>query len=161
MKAPVRWRAPSVRLSYRETLIGAYSLPSEPHRQRPIVVSLTVGAPSVVELFRSLAVDVSGPLVAENLAHEASAHGTIRLAREGLSARIAYDLAFVSDEGEPLALHAEKRFDHRDPYTSLTVMAGAIADAEGVLRASCLLRFDARSDLGNYLKSFRLSIGRS
>jgi hypothetical protein len=40
---------------------------------------------------------------------------------------------------------------------SMTVLPGAILDASGKAAGEALLRFDLRSDLGRFLRSFRLA----
>ena len=158
MKGRASFGAPALGISYEETLMGAFYSPSEPHRQRPIVLRLTARAPSLAELVRSRTVGVDGHLLASGLASEAEARGTIRLTREGLSAIVAYRVLFEDDGGERRVLAVTKRFDLRAPYPSLTVLAGTIADERGAAKATCLLRFDARSDLVTHLRSFRVSL---
>ena len=68
MKGRASFGAPALGISYEETLMGAFYSPSEPHRQRPIVLRLTARAPSLAELVRSRTVGVDGHLLASGLA---------------------------------------------------------------------------------------------
>lgn len=155
-------RLPSLALAYEEKLFGATFAASEPHRQRPLVLALEATAPSLSSLVTTRRIALEGELHAAGIAERARVDGAVELRwLEERVAAIAYRLVFESDDGARLSLELDKRFDGRHPYAAFTVATGAIRDERGAVRAECIARFDARSDLRAHLRSLRLRLVHS
>jgi hypothetical protein len=140
---------------FYETMAGAFRLRGEA-RDRPM--SFTIGARSRSwgSFLRRREVVIEGAIDAEGFADHRHLVGTLGL-DPIVTRRLPYAFRFTANDGTECAFAGEKTIHPAHLLTSMTVLPGAILDASGPTLADALLRFDARGDLGRFLKSFRLA----
>ena len=134
-------------VSLRERLTGAMVLASDSVRERHIALDLVLR-------WDALAISISGEIDAIPLVARAPIAGKARLAPDRRS--LTYLLAFRGRDGEELSMRLERNLDLANLYTSITVLTGEVRDASSEV-ARCLVRFDARGELGGLLSSLRVS----
>jgi hypothetical protein len=70
--------------------------------------------------------------------------------------RLVYDFEFLDDDGHRLRFYGQKTVRFRHLLATMTTLPAEIRDERGAPIATARLRFDARSDLSRWLKSFRV-----
>jgi hypothetical protein len=143
-------------LSFRETMSGGYHLCTSPDVDRPM--SFTVGAS--IDTLRSLlgnaVFDIRGAVVAEGLADHKPLQGTLTI--DPLRARIlVYVFRFEGNDGAEYTFQGRKTLSEGSLLHAMTVLPGGIHRASGEKVGEALLRFDLRSDLLKFLRSFTLT----
>jgi len=116
------------------------------------------GYPPPADLLRSLGARVVGvPVDAEGLATKQALEGTLafRLLDER---RLPYRFQFVGDDGKDYELSGQKEWSGLAPIESMTLLPASLYDADGAELARATLRFDLRSDLASWMKSFRIHL---
>jgi hypothetical protein len=102
--------------------------------------------------------EAHGTIFAEGLATRAIAgvpvYGTLTM-RLFDEKRIPYDLSFEGDDGRTYRLRGQRDFFMHDAVDSLTILPASLYDDTGGEVARALLRFDPKTELGPFLKSFR------
>lgn len=156
MRLALGARLTAIGFSFEETLSGAFYPREAPHRHAPVVVTLRATAPSLRAFVSTWSLSVDGTIEAPQIASRARVAGSIVHARSGGRPLASYRLAFTDDRGEPVTLLLVKRLVPRHPYASWTVLTGSFRDAGDARLAECVVRFDARTDLAAYLRSFQL-----
>ncbi len=140
---------------FYETMAGSFRLLGEPRDQR---MSFTVRARSFTwaSFLRQPEVDIEGEVDAEGFADHRHLRGTLGM--DPLRTRtLPYAFRFAGNDGSPYAFAGKKTLHPGRFMESMTLLPGAIFDAGGKSVAEALLRFDVRSDLGRFLRSFRLA----
>jgi hypothetical protein len=140
---------------FHETLAGSFHLLGEP---RDRAMSFTIRARSLTwaSFLRRPQVDIEGEVDAEGFADHRYLRGTLGM--DPLRTRtLPYAFRFAANDGAPHAFVGEKTMRAGRLVESMTVLPGAILDAGGKSVGEALLRFDLRSDLGRFLRSFRLA----
>ena len=140
---------------FYETMAGSLRLLGEP---RDRAMSFTVRARSFTwaSFLRRPEVEIEGEVDAEGFADHRYLHGTLGM--DPLRTRILpYAFRFAANDGSPYAFAGKKTLRVERLVESMTVLPGAILDAGGESVGSALLRFDLRSDLVRFLRSFRLA----
>lgn len=138
---------PPVALEFAERLSG--SLRFAGGRDQPIRLDLK-GRSIAGHRLRRFAAE--GTLCAGSFARAAPVAGTITLAHGTL----VYDLAFEDDRGGRLRLEADKRHLFADLYAGFTTLRGTVFEETKAV-ATFSARFDARGDLGWWLKNLRVT----
>ncbi|MDI1451856.1 hypothetical protein [Polyangium sp. 6x1] len=141
---------------FRETMAGSYHRVDEPHKERPLAFTIRARSAPILRFLRRPVVEIEGAIDAPGLADHRYLRGTLGmdLLRTGT---LPYAFHFHGDDDKPYVFEGQKDVSVRELLESMTVLPGAIKDEEGALVARALLRFDARSDLVKFLRSFRLS----
>jgi hypothetical protein len=70
---------------------------------------------------------------------------------------LPYRFRFVGDDEKSYVFQGQKTVSPLALLETMTSLPGSIRDEHGVEVAVALLRFDARSDLLTFLRSFRLA----
>lgn len=136
-------------VAFAERLSGSYRDRSE--RDRPLSIELRARSSRGEPFGRFVA---GGRLSADGIATNAELSGSVVFSLRG---SLAYDLSFTSPSGERLRLLAHKRDLYIHPYAAFTTLRGALVDAAtGDRIALVAARFDARGDVGWWLKNVRL-----
>src|SRR5262249_19608310 len=121
-------------------------------------MSFTVRARSSTwaSFLRRPEVDIEGEVDVEGFADHRYLRGTLGMdpIRTGL---LPYAFRFSNNNGAPHAFAGKKTLRAGRLVESMTVVPGAILDAADVRIGEALLRFDVRSDLARFLRSFRLA----
>jgi hypothetical protein len=143
--------------SFRETMSGSYWRLDAPVDERAIAFTIEARAKDLRRFARDKTWRITGTIDAEGLATARTLDGTLvfRLLDER---RLPYRFTFVGDDGLGYELSGQKEFNGLAPLESLTLLPASLYDASGEELARATLRFDARSDLGRWLKSFRVHL---
>jgi hypothetical protein len=140
---------------FHETMIGSFHLAGEA-RDRPMSFTLRVRSPRWRAFLRRREAEIEGEVDAEGFADHRRLQGTLGL--DPLVTRtLPYAFRFTANDGAAYSFAGKKTIRLGHLTESMTVLPGAIYDAAGEAVGSALLRFDLRSDLGRFLRSFRLS----
>jgi hypothetical protein len=141
-----------------EELSGSYYRLDEPFKDLAMSVALGVGINGVRRFLRDRKMEARGTIFAEGLATRAIAgaplHGTLTM-RLFDEKRIPYDLSFEGDDGRTYRLRGQRDFFLHDAVDSLTILPASLYDDTGDEIARAMLRFDPKTELGPFLKSFR------
>jgi hypothetical protein len=141
--------------SFHETMAGSFHLAGEP-RDRPMSFTIRARSSTWPNFLRRPEVDIEGEVDAEGFADHRYLRGTLGL--DVLSTRaLPYAFRFAANDGSPHTFTGRKVLRAGRLVESMTVLPGAILDASGRRVGEALLRFDLRSDLARFLKSFRLA----
>jgi len=142
---------------FRETMAGSYHLADAPEDARPISFTIRARSGPLFQFLRRPEVEIEGEVDAPPLADHRYLRGTLGmdLLRTG---QLPYAFRFTGNDGKAYVFEGRKDVTPRAFLESMTVLPGAIKDAEGHEVARALLRFDARSDLLKFLRSFRRAL---
>lgn len=143
-------------LSFRETMSGGYHLSGAPGLDRPMSFTVGVKARSLREALLGTPVfDIRGMVTAEGFADHKALDGTLLI--DPLRRReLAYDFRFEGNDGHVYTFRGKKDLSEGHLVQAMTVLPGALLDASGAEVGQALLRFDLRSDIVKFLRSFRL-----
>lgn len=143
--------------SFRETMSGTYWRLDAPTEERAIAFTVEARAKSIRRFALDKTWSLTGSIDAEGLATARAVKGTLafRLLDER---RLPYRLAFTGDDGRSYELSGQKEWSGLSPIESLTTLPASLYGADGEEMARATLRFDVRSDLLVWLKSFRLHL---
>ena len=140
---------------FYETMAGSFRLLGDPQDRS---MSFTVRARSFTwaSFLRRPQVDIEGEVDAEGFADHRHLRGTLGM--DPLRTRtLPYAFRFAANDGAPYTFTGQKTIHVGRLIESMTVLPGAILDDGGRARGEALLRFDVRSDLARFLRSFRLA----
>jgi hypothetical protein len=139
-----------------ETMAGAYHFVDKPHDERPMSFTVHAKSPPLFRFLRRPEVEIEGEVFASGLANHRHVRGTLGmdLLRTGT---LPYRFKFVADGGQSYVFQGQKDVSPLALLETMTSLPGSIRDERGVEVAVALLRFDARSDLLTFLRSFRLA----
>jgi hypothetical protein len=139
---------------FQETMTGAIRLLRD---GRDRAMSFSVGARSRpwASFLARPEVEIEGEIDVEGFADHRRLRGTLGmdLVRTGT---LPYAFEFLANDGVRHAFQGTKRVRLDAFVQTMTVLPGEVRDAAGALVGEALLRFDVRSDLGRFLRSFRL-----
>lgn len=142
-------------LSFRETMSGAYHLCATPDIDRPLHFTVEARLPSLRSLLTNAVLDLRGEIVAEGFADHKAVDGTLCI--DPLRGKVlVYQLRFEGNDGQPYTFTGRKTLSKGGIVQAMTVLPGGLYGASGRKVATALLRFDLRSDLFKFLKSYRL-----
>lgn len=144
-----------------ESLSGSYYRLDDSLKDHAIRVTLRIGVNGLRRFVRERKLEARGALFAEGLAERdpdgVAVEGTLAM-RLFDERRVPYDLSFVGDDGQPYRLRGQRDFfvhDAIDSLTMLPVSLFAIAPGGDREVGRALLRFDPKTELRPFLKSFR------
>jgi hypothetical protein len=143
--------------SFRETMSGSYWRLETPTDERAIAFTIDARAADLRRFARDKTWRITGTVDAEGLATRQALEGTLafRLLDER---RLPYRFQFVGDDGKDYELSGQKEWSGLAPIESMTLLPASLYDADGAELARATLRFDLRSDLGSWMKSFRIHL---
>lgn len=140
---------------FHETMIGSFRLRGDA-RDRPMSFTLRCRSPRWTAFLRRPEVEIEGEVDAEGFADHRHLRGTMGL--DAIRTRtLPYAFRFTANDGAAYAFAGKKTLHLTRMVESMTVLPGAIVDAAGAPVGEALLRFDLRSDLARFLRSFRLA----
>lgn len=139
---------------FHETMSGSYRLDAAPDRERAI--SFTVGArvDDLTKFLRDRVANIQGAIEMEGLASHRAARGTM-LMDPILGRTVGYELSFMDDEERRCRLSGRKSVQFLRLMQTMTFLPAEIFDDRGERLGEAKLRFDVRSDLYRFLRSFR------
>jgi hypothetical protein len=138
-----------------ETMAGAFRLLGE-SRDRPFAFTARARSASWKRFARRPEVEIEGEVDAEGFADHRYLIGTLGMdpIRTGI---LPYRFEFAGNDGARYTFVGKKTIRVAHLKDSMTVLPAAVEDAKGATVAEALLRFDLRSDLTRFLRSFRLA----
>jgi hypothetical protein len=140
---------------FHETMTGSFRLAGEP-RERAMSFTLRARSPRFGAFLSRPAVEIEGEVDAEGFADHRHLRGTLGL--DLIRTRtLPYAFHFTANDGTPCSFVGKKTLHAASMIESMTVLPGAILDAGGAAVGEALLRFDLKSDLVRFLRSFRLA----
>jgi hypothetical protein len=139
-----------------ETMAGAYHFVDKPHDERPMSFTVHAKSPPLLRFLRHPEVEIEGEVFAPGLANHRYVRGTLGmdLFRTGT---LPYKFRFVGDDDKSYVFQGQKDVSALALLETMTSLPGSIRNGNGLEVAIALLRFDARSDLLTFLRSFRLA----
>ena len=137
-----------------ESLSGNFYRHDDPLHDRAMSVVLRLDVDGLRRFARDRLVKAEGTIVAEALAEQGRPIAGTLAMRLFDQKRVTYDLRFDGDDGRSHRLRGQREFFLHDA-SSITVLGASLYDAADVEIGRAILRFDARSQLGPMLKSFR------
>jgi hypothetical protein len=149
-------------LEFRETMAGSYELLERAPQAdrapldgvRPMSFTVRVRVPGLLRFARKPIANIEGEVDAQGFADHRPLKGTLEM--DVLRKRtLEYAFAFEANDGASYAFEGKKTIVLRELAESMTVLPGEIKTASGKPIARALLRFDLRSDLVRFLRSFR------
>lgn len=142
-------------LTFRETMSGGYHLSSAPDVDRPMQFTVRASLPSLRALLGTPVFSIHGEVDAEGFADHKVLDGTlcIDLFRGRL---LVYAFQFEGNDGHKYSFQGRKVLSEGHIVDAMTVLPGGIHDDSGAEVGRALLRFDLRSDIFKFLRSFRL-----
>jgi hypothetical protein len=141
---------------FRETMRGTYWRLETPTEEKAIEFTLKVSAASVRRFARDKTWQIEGAMNAEGLATNKPLEGTIEF-RILDERRLPYRVRFTGDDGLSYELRGQKEWTPLAPVESMTVLPATLLDAHGSEIGRATLRFDARNELGKFIRSFRVA----
>ncbi len=140
--------------SFHETMSGSYRLDASPDRERAITFTVGARVDDVGKFIRDRVAKIQGAIEMEGLASHRAARGTM-LMDPILGRTVGYELSFMDDDGKRYRLSGRKSVQFLKFLQTMTYLPAEIFDEKGERVGEAVLRFDVRSDLGRFLRSFR------
>jgi hypothetical protein len=139
---------------FRETMFGSFEPTDRPHEQRAMSFTIRARSRGFVAFLRERVVDIEGEVDVEGFADHRYMKGTLGLdvIRTGT---LPYAFEFTDNAGAVHVFQGKKTLSAAELAQSMTVLPGVVRDAAGNEVGRALLRFDVRSDLVRFLRSFR------
>jgi hypothetical protein len=142
---------------FGEKLRGSYHLLAAPLDDRDIGIDLTISVDSIPHLVRSMSTRLRGTINAHGLATKATTEGTLTIRLRG-ERRLAYELRFAGDQGEPLLLSGEKDVFVIGFLDSITTLPASLYDAAGQEIGRATLKFDVAGEFVAFVRSIKVSV---
>ena len=141
--------------SFRETMSGSFWWLDAPTDERALTFTIEARAGDVGRFMRDRTWCLTGTIDADGLATARPLEGTLafKLLDER---RLPYRWSFVGDDGAGYEMSGQKEWSALSPVASMTVLPATLYDSQGLELARARLRFDWRSDLGRWMRSFRI-----
>ncbi len=146
-----------MRLLFHENMSGAYHLLARPLEDRAAELSLDVSIDRLRDFVRAPALRVEGTLSLEGVATARPCTGKISL-RIVNEQRIPYDLRFLGDDGCAYRLCGQRDLTVPKLADALTVLPMSLCDPTAREVGRAVLRFDARTELGQLIRSIRVKV---
>lgn len=136
---------------------GTFWLLDAPTDERALTVTIEARAHDVRRFALDRTWRLTGTIDADRLARRQPVEGTLafKLLDER---RLPYRFTFTGDDGASYELSGQKEWSGLAPVLSLTLLPATLYDADRAEIGRATLRFDWRSDLGRWMKSFRVHL---
>ena len=144
----------SLGFEFRETMSGSYHLDDAPGRERAMSFTIRARVFSLVRFLRDRLANIEGEVDLEGFADHRAMRGTLEI-DPLLGKKLVYTFGFESDDGRQCRFVGRKTVEFQRLLDTMTTLPGHIVDDTGKTLGSARLRFDARSHLGKWLKSFK------
>lgn len=139
---------------FRETMSGSYHLDASPDRERAMSFTIGAYAPSLLQYLRDKKVQIQGEVDIEGFAEHRPLRGTMQL-DPLVGRRVVYEFTSTDDQDRTFRFVGQKNIELLHFADTITNLPGEIFDAAGRRIGEARLRFDARSDLGKFLGSWK------
>jgi hypothetical protein len=137
-----------------ETMAGSYHLEGARPEPRPMSFTIRARSRRWLDFLRRPEVEIEGEIDAEGFADHRHLTGTLGLdlLRTG---KLPYAFQFTTNDGRRCSFEGTKTVRASDFAESMTILSGVLLDERRSVIGDALLRFDLRSDLLRFLRSFR------
>lgn len=139
--------------TFAETMSGSYFLDEAPQRDLAMSFTVKVEVHSLSRFVRDRMATIEGEVVLEGRADHRALRGTLEMDLP-LGRKLRYEFDFVDDAGRKCRFAGQKDVEFTRLMHTMTTLPGELF-ADGKRFATATVRFDARSDLGAFLGSFR------
>jgi hypothetical protein len=137
-------------------MAGSFRLVDAPADDRPMSFTIRARAKSMLSFLRHPEVEIEGEVDAQGFADHEHLRGTLEM-DVLFKRRLSYAFTFAGNDGKAYAFAGEKII--KPPLAeAMTVLPGKIVDDAGKTIAEALLRFDLRSDIVRFVKSWRRTV---
>lgn len=137
-----------------ETMAGSFHLTEAPSDERPMSFTLRARSRPLLDFLRRPEVEIEGEIDAEGFADHRRLSGKLGL--DVVRTRtLPYAFEFTANDGRRCSFEGHKTVHVDDLLESMSVLPGTLLAEGGAVLGQALLRFDLRSDLLRFLKSFR------
>jgi hypothetical protein len=133
---------------------GNWSPAAEPREDRAISFTIDAKVDDLRRFLRDRTADIEGTIDVEGLAAGRPLRGTL-LMDPVLGRKLVYDFRFDDDAGVEHRFVGRKDVDPRRLMETMTTLPAEIFDGRGDRVGNGKLRFDVRSDLVAFLRSFK------
>lgn len=141
---------------FRETMSGSYRLEAAPDHERAMSFTISARAYDLARYLRDRTVEILGEVDLEGFADHRPMRGTMLL-DPLLGRRVRYVFEFESNDGRKYTFDGEKNVELLRFLQTITTLPGELRDAVGRTVGTAKLRFDARSDLPKFLRSWKVA----
>ena len=139
---------------FSEVMGGTYSLTSKPKETRRFEFLARMEAPSLSKHLRDGGMTLEGTLEMDGFADAVPIEG--RLTMLPFTRKlIRYEFAFTANDGKPYRFAGQKDIKFTKLRKTFTTLPGSVFDADDREIATALTYFDARTDLLQFLSSWR------
>jgi hypothetical protein len=145
--------------SFHETMSGSYHLLGAPLVERAISFTLDARVEGLRQFLRDKLAKIEGEVIVEGFADRRPLEGTLALKLLG-ERRLAYSFNFRANDGNEYRLHGQKDVTMIALVDTMTTLPASLYDMTGKEIGRAVLRFDVRSDLVAFLRSWRPRLGR-
>ena len=146
----------SLGFEFCETMSGSYHLEGAPARERAMSFTIRARVHSLARFLRDRIAHIEGEVDLEGFADHRAMRGTLEI-DPLFGKKLVYSFGFTADDGRACRFEGQKTVDFTRLLDTMTTLPGLIVDADGKTLGRARLRFDARSDLGKWLRSMRLA----
>lgn len=140
---------------FRETMSGSFHLAGSPADERPMSFTIRARSSRLRDFLRRPEVEIEGEIDAEGFADHRHLRGRLGL-DVARTRTLPYAFHFTANDGLEYAFEGQKTIHAGDLVESISVLPGRIVGGGGEAVGEALLRFDLRSDLVRFLRSFRV-----
>lgn len=141
---------------FRETMSGSYHLTEAPDRELAISFTIRAVVHDLLDFVRDRRAEIVGEVDVEGFADHRPMRGTLEI-DPLLGRRLVYDFALTANDDRKVRFVGRKSVDLLRPLETMTTLPAQLLGPAGEVIGEARLRFDARSDLGKWLRSFRLA----
>jgi hypothetical protein len=141
--------------SFQETMSGTYHLLDAPLVERGIRFSIGARVDGMRRFLRDRMARIEGDVEVEGFASKRHLVGTLALKLLD-ERRLTYDFAFEGDDGRPYRFHGQKDVTMIAIADTMTTLPASLYDGADKEIGRAVLRFDLRSDVVSFLRSWKL-----
>ena len=140
--------------TFRETMSGSYFLDDEPARDLAMSFTIAAEVHDLAKFLRDRVAEIVGEVVLEGRADHRPLRGTLEMDLL-IGRKLRYEFGFTDDAGRACRFEGQKDVELGRLLETMTTLPGELRFVDGARFGTARVRFDARSDLGRFLASFR------
>jgi hypothetical protein len=144
----------SIGFEFRETMSGSYHLLDAPERERAISFTIRAAVHGLLRFLRDRKAEIVGEVDVEGFADHRPMRGSLTI-DPVLGKELVYDFTFPANNDRPMRFYGKKSVEFLRPLATMTTLPGQLLGPGGEVVGEARLRFDARSDVGKWLRSFK------
>lgn len=142
-------------LRFHETMTGTFYRLDAPTDERPMHFTIDVVIASLPEFLRDNVARIEGDVTIEIFADRGPLAGTLAFRLNERS--LQYEFGFKANDGQTYRFRGQKNVNLLAVVESLTTLPASVYATDGREMGRATVRFDVKSDLRKFLRSFRLT----